>query len=67
MTAFAEAERLLTPAQVAERLNVPEVTLTGWRNRNVDPGPPWKKVGPRLVRYPEQALERWLANQEGTA
>ena len=49
---------LLTPAQLAERLGIPETTLTDWRYRRR--GPAWVRVG-RLVRYPAAMVDEWLA------
>ena len=50
---------LLTPADVSKRLRVPLSTLANWRYRNQ--GPEYTKVG-RNVRYPEDALDRFLKN-----
>lgn len=51
---------LYTPQQLAERLHVPQTTLTDWRYRRR--GPSWLRVG-RLVRYPVAAVDAWLAAQ----
>ena len=51
---------LLPPPRVAERLGVPETTLTDWRLRRR--GPPFVKVQ-RLVRYPSLLLDQWLASR----
>lgn len=59
----AEAESLdevLTPAEVAVFLKVPEDTLTDWRYRQK--GPPFHKVG-RHVRYLADELRAWLSCQ----
>ena len=52
--------RHLLPRDVAERLNVPEHVLK--RLRIEGGGPPYVKFG-RLVRYPEPALEAWIAGR----
>lgn len=52
---------LLTPTQVAERLNVSRRVLYHWRDRGG--GPPSFRVG-AAVRYRTSAVEGWLAAQE---
>ena len=42
-------ERMLTEAEAAELLSCTKYALRAWRNRRV--GPPFYKVGGRLVRY----------------
>lgn len=49
---------LLSPKAVADRTGLANQTLANWRSLKT--GPPWVKVG-RLVRYPEDRLETWLA------
>jgi excisionase family DNA binding protein len=50
-------EPLMTPAEVAELLRVPENTLTQWRHRNT--GPKFVKVG-ASVRYKPADVRSWL-------
>lgn len=52
--------RLLTLEDVAARLGISPSTLRWWRHRGE--GPPSIRLG-RHVRYPEDALEAWLAAQ----
>lgn len=52
--------RLLTPAEVSEHLWVPVDTLYAWRYRGV--GPAALRIG-RHLRYPEDGLAAWLADQ----
>lgn len=52
---------LLTPAEVGARLKRPVETLRYWRG--IGYGPRWIKTG-RFVRYPADALERWIAAQD---
>jgi excisionase family DNA binding protein len=52
------AEKLLTPEEVAERLQVTLRTLQRWRTSGT--GPAYIKSG-RLIRYPEGDLKAWLA------
>ena len=49
--------RLLTRSEVAERLRISEATVDRWRTRR-DPLP-HVRIG-RAVRFPEDAIERWL-------
>jgi excisionase family DNA binding protein len=51
---------MLTPAEVATILAVPQGTLTTWRQNGS--GPRWVRVG-RHVRYARAELERWLREQ----
>lgn len=53
-------ERLLTPDEVADTLQVPAATLPQWRY--LGRGPKYIKVG-RHVRYRVVDLERWLDEQ----
>lgn len=54
--------RLLSPADVAERLGVSERTLASWRHGEVrsTSGPPWLAISAGVIRYPEGDLECWL-------
>lgn len=54
--------RLLSERQVAERLNISEVTLQEWRC--LQKGPPFIRLGSRMVRYRESDIEAWLVEQE---
>lgn len=54
-------DRLLTPEQVAEHLGMATQTLAQWRW--LKKGPTFKKISNR-VRYPADALERWLSDQQ---
>lgn len=55
---------MLTQKQVERRLQVSHDTLARWRNAGV--GPPWyKQVG--RIRYPEDELENWVAEQRRAA
>ena len=57
-------ERLLTPAQVAEYLGVPEKTLAQWRSDRHGPLP--LRVG-RYVRYRFCDIEAWVDQQAAQA
>ena len=52
---------LLTPADIADWLSVPEKTLAEWRSRRK--GPTYIKLG-RHVRYRRSDVELWLTTQE---
>jgi hypothetical protein len=52
---------MMTPADVAEYVQVSEVRLAAWRGKKV--GPPWVKVGDGpngAVRYPREDLRRYI-------
>jgi excisionase family DNA binding protein len=53
-------ERLMTTRELAERLNVPEPTIYGWRYKGE--GPPVVRVGGRL-RYRWSDVDAWLRDQ----
>jgi hypothetical protein len=57
---MAAMERLLTPDEVADALQVPAATLPQWRY--LGRGPKYIKVG-RHVRYRVVDLDRWLDEQ----
>ena len=51
--------RLLTPAQAAEHLGLPQSTLARWRSEKR--GPEFFKLEGVLVRYSASDLDEWLA------
>ena len=57
------AEKLLTAADVAERLSIPERTVYAMLAK----GGPLEalriSIGPRLVRVHQSELEKWLSTQ----
>jgi excisionase family DNA binding protein len=55
------SDRMLTTRQVAERLGVSIRTVETWRYRGE--GPPGVSLARKAVRYPEAALEAWLAER----
>lgn len=55
-------DELLTPEDVAEALKVDWKTLRNWRYERK--GPPFLKLGHKVVRYPKSGLEAWLRDQE---
>jgi len=56
--------RLMTRAEVAQLLRIPEQTLRNWRARGID-GPRGFKVG-KAVRYRREEVDRWVAQQEAS-
>lgn len=50
----------LTPKDVAEILQVKIQTVYTW-SRNGD-GPPYWRIGPRMIRYRSDEFEVWLAS-----
>ncbi len=53
--------RLLNEKQTAERMGIAVQTLRNWRGKFQ--GPPWIKIGKRLIRYPEAELEQFLRSR----
>lgn len=49
--------RFLRPEEVADRIRVSMKTLRNWRSNGG--GPPWTRIGGRLVRYPEEEFNAW--------
>lgn len=58
---MAKPEPLMTPGDVAKRLNKPEKTLAQWRYKRV--GPPYLKLVGGEIRYEPDAVEEWLRRQ----
>jgi excisionase family DNA binding protein len=52
------ADAYLTEGQVAEMLRISRRTLQAWRLRGG--GPPYVRVGPRMVRYRAGDVLHWL-------
>jgi predicted DNA-binding transcriptional regulator AlpA len=54
---------LLTEREVAAALRVSRAALRFWRARGG--GPPWVRIGDRLIRYEVAALREWIENRAG--
>jgi predicted DNA-binding transcriptional regulator AlpA len=52
-----------TETEVEALTGIKRKTLQGWRLRRQ--GPPYVKVGRRLVRYPAEDLHRWIHSLSG--
>jgi hypothetical protein len=56
-------QKLLTPKQAAEKLQLHPVTLVNWRVQSHRTGklwgPPWLKIGWK-IRYPQHLLEKFV-------
>lgn len=55
-------KRLLTSAEVAERLGITPRTLTEWRIRGY--GPAFIEIAKRNIRYDSSDLENWLLSRK---
>ena len=55
--------RLLTSAEVAELIRVPNATIRYWRHVGI--GPKSFKMGPKRVLYREDDVLAWVADQYG--
>ena len=53
--------QLLSERQTARTLTVSTATLRHWRATGQ--GPPWIRLGKRLVRYPSDKLREWIERQ----
>lgn len=51
------ADKLLTPAEVAEQIQVAEKTLRNWRY--LDRGPAFERLTRKTVRYRQSAVDCW--------
>jgi hypothetical protein len=61
-TTKADRLLMLSTHQVAELLGVSPEWLEVGRSKNY--GPPFERLGPRLIRYPRAGLVRWLKQRE---
>jgi predicted DNA-binding transcriptional regulator AlpA len=52
---------LLTEREIARRLMVSSHAVRRWRA--IGAGPPWIRIGKRLVRYSAAGLRRWIESQ----
>lgn len=55
---------MYSPKELAKLLGVSVDTLAKWRKRNVGEGPPWTRVGPKVIRYNAKDVEAYLASRE---
>ena len=51
--------RLMRPNDAAHYLGISEATLAKWRCR-VSSGPPYVKLGTRIVAYDQDELDAWM-------
>ena len=56
---MTDSQKLVTTAAAADRLNISPRTLERWRI--VGGGPPFRKLGPQIVRYDVAELDEWYA------
>lgn len=56
--------KLLTEKEAADQLNTHHTTLRGWRYNGG--GPEYVKVGGRLVRYKQAAIDAYIERQTFT-
>ena len=61
---MTNTEPLVTQEEVAEYLSVSTRTLEHWRRVNL--GPPYVKLGTRIVRYRISEIQNWLASTTHT-
>lgn len=56
---------LLDQGEVAELLGVHPKTLGLWRKANI--GPPWIRLGEKLIRYEVESVRAWVESQREVA
>jgi excisionase family DNA binding protein len=60
---IATPKQLLDVKQLAERLRVSPKTIYGWVYRGIiEP----ERVGPRLIRFDFEKIEKWTSNKKGS-
>lgn len=57
--------QLVNESQAAKTLCVSPACLRHWRA--VGAGPPWVRIGERLIRYDLAELRRWISEQAGVS
>ena len=57
----------ISTADLATYAGIPKVTIEGWRCRNPDAGPKFKKLGPQLVRYRWLDVQNWINRYDTTS
>ena len=63
MNSTQTIERLLTPQEVADLIQIPVSTLAQWRARRTGPKAT-VMPGSRLVRYSPTEIQKWLGTAE---
>lgn len=53
-------KQLLSKKQLADHLQVSEVTIDRWRKQ----GMPWTKAGVKLIRFDLEQVNDWLQSRE---
>ena len=53
-------DALITKAELAERIRIPEATLSFWRHKGK--GPKGVRIGSRVL-YRQSDVEQWIAEQ----
>lgn len=59
---MADNSEFYTVAEAARFLRVSRLTLKNWRDRGE--GPPWVRIGPRMIRYRHSSLLEYLRDLE---
>ncbi|HEV2418661.1 MAG TPA: helix-turn-helix domain-containing protein [Terriglobia bacterium] len=61
MNTTGEVQKLLNDREAGRALGVTADGMRGWRAKGI--GPPWIRIGKRLVRYDPAALRAWIEAQ----
>jgi len=55
-------ETLLTTRELSKKIRVAIQTITGWRCDRPPKGPPYIKLGGKVL-YPVDAVDKWIASR----
>ena len=58
---MTDHDTFLTEDELSLELGIPVPTLRTWRSRQV--GPPFVKIGPRLIRYSRKGVKDYCAGR----
>lgn len=62
---FIDGDKLHTDDSAGETLGIKTPTLRKWRREGI--GPPWIRLGGRLIGYLESDLKKWLVQNRYTS
>ena len=57
-----QSVELISERELSRHLAIPRNTLRRWRR--LGKGPPWVRIGVRMIRYDTGDLRRWLEQQQ---
>jgi excisionase family DNA binding protein len=60
---IAPKKQRLSVKELADYLGVSQKTIYGWTYRGIIP---FEKIGPRLIRFDVEKIEKWISEQKGS-